>query len=71
MPHEIPHYKDPDIEHGSFKVLPRTTGGYVIVDLRRSPGKRLVVDPNGNTYTWATAKEAGAVALEWNRKGFG
>jgi hypothetical protein len=64
MPHEVPHFKDPEIEHGHFKVYPFTPGGHIIVDLRRKPGYRRV-----GKYIWKTAKEAGDVAKQWFEAG--
>ncbi len=36
------HYPDPGVTYGHFRVLPCTTGGYVIVDDRRRPGMQRV-----------------------------
>ncbi len=36
------HYPDPGISFGHFRVLPLTTGGYVVIDDRRPPGRQRV-----------------------------
>lgn len=35
MPHDVPFYRDPGIEKGPFKILPRTDGSWIIIDSRR------------------------------------
>lgn len=42
MPAGVSHYPDPDITYGPYRVLPRTDGGHVVVDLRLPLGKRTV-----------------------------
>jgi len=47
------HYPDPGITYGHFRVLPCTTGGYVVIDDRRPPGyqrvaKRVSLDDAAN-----------------------
>lgn len=59
------NYPDPGVEFGSFRVLPRTDGGYVIVDVRRAPGKRTV----GKKFQ--KLEEATRVAEEWHKAGHG
>jgi len=58
-------YPDPDVRFGAFRVLPRTDGGYVIVDTRRKPGKQAV----GNKFQ--KLEEASRVAEEWHKAGHG
>ena len=58
-------YPDPDIQHGSFRVFPRTDGGYVIVDERRKPGRRTV----GGKFR--ELKEADRTAAQWHKEGHG
>ncbi len=36
------HYPDPGIAYGSFRVLPFTPGGYVVIDDRRPIGRKRV-----------------------------
>jgi hypothetical protein len=59
------HYPDPDVQHGAFKVLPRTDGGFVVVDTRRKLGKRTV----GEKYR--TLEAAAADAKKWHEEGHG
>lgn len=58
-------YPDPGIEFGSFRVLPRTTGGYVVIDKRRKPGKQQVGAP------FKKLEEAAHAAEEWHKAGHG
>jgi hypothetical protein len=59
------HHPDPGIEHGNFRVLPRTDGGYVVVDGRRKPGKQTV----GGKFR--TLEDAAQAALTWHQQGHG
>ncbi len=65
------HYPDPSITHGPFRVLPQTTGGYVVEDTRRPVGDRAVRDKTGEVMRWKKAGEAGDVAARWVELGFG
>lgn len=58
-------YPDPGVEHGAFKVLPRTDGGYVVIDTRRRPGKRTVGEK------FRTLQEASSHAELWHKEGHG
>jgi hypothetical protein len=33
-----PVYPDPDVRYGPFRVLPCTSGGFVVYDVREPPG---------------------------------
>ena len=59
------HFPDPEVTFGSFKVLPRTDGLYVVVDTRRKPGNRVVGQPFKKMLD---AKEA---ARTWHEQGHG
>lgn len=59
------HYPDPDVECGSFRVLPRTDGLYVVIDTRRQPGARTVGKP------FKKLKDAIAHAKRWHEEGYG
>jgi hypothetical protein len=65
------HYPDPKIEHGPFRVLPRTDGGYVVADSRRPAGDQAVKNKKGEVMRWKKAGEAGDVAARWVELGFG
>jgi hypothetical protein len=58
-------YPDPGVEFGSFRVLPQTTGGFIIVDKRRRPGKQQVGAP------FRKLEEAVRAAREWHEAGHG
>ena len=58
-------YPDPGITFGSFRVLPVTTGGFVIVDTRRKPGKQTVGE------RFKKLEDAARVAEEWHKAGHG
>lgn len=63
MPHGT-SYPDPGIEYGSFKVLPYTAGGFVVIDVRRKPGKRTVRH-------FAKLEDADMAAKAWHEQGHG
>jgi hypothetical protein len=65
------HYPDPGITHGHFRVLPQTTGGFVIVDDRRAPGEQMIRNKIGEVIKWHKAADAGEVAKEWDERGLG
>ncbi len=64
-------FPDPGITHGHFRVLPQTTGGYVIVDDRRPHGDMIVKNKIGEIIKWQRADAAGDAAREWNERGLG
>ncbi len=59
------HFPDPGIEHGAFRVLPRTSGGYVVVDIRRRPGNQ-TVGP-----VFKKLEDAARTAEAWHKEGHG
>jgi hypothetical protein len=63
MPHD--HLKDPEVHHGSFRVLPRADGGYVVIDVRRKPGYQTV----GGKFP--DLKQAAQAAEAWHKEGHG
>lgn len=65
MPAGQRHFHDPGIEHGSFRVLPITTGGFIVYDERRKPGKRQVGP------VFRKLHEAEAAARTWHLQGHG
>lgn len=65
MPAGHPHYPDPGVEYGAFRVLPRTDGGFVVYDPRRAPAKRQV-GPR-----FRTLEDAAAAAKAWHVQGHG
>lgn len=58
------HWPDPDIRHGHLRVLPRTTGDFVVIDERRKPGKRVL-------RVFRTLREAAHVCELWHKQGYG
>lgn len=58
-------YPDPGIEHGSFKVLPCTQGGYWVIDVRRKPGKQAV------GAKFRLLEDAARAAKDWHEAGHG
>lgn len=71
MPHPHQVFPDPGIQHGHFRVLPRTDGGFVVVDDRRPVADQAVKNKKGEVMRWAKAADAGWVAREWHRLGHG
>lgn len=59
------HYADPGIEYGNFRVLPRTDGGFVVIDGRRKPGKQTV----GQKFR--QLEDAARAAHDWHEEGHG
>ncbi len=64
VPHN--HFPDPGLEFGAFRVMPQTTGGYIVVDTRRAPGQRQV-----GTYIFRRVEEAAEAAKRWHEEGHG
>lgn len=58
-------FPDPNVEHGAFRVLPRTDGGYIIVDTRRPPGRQTVGEKFRNI------GDAAVTAKTWHDAGHG
>ena len=58
-------YRDPELTFGAFRVLPRTDGGYVVVDTRRKPGKQTV------GAKFKTLEDAAHAAEQWHGAGHG
>jgi hypothetical protein len=65
MPAGRPHYPDPGIAHGVFRVLPVTTGGFVVYDPRRAPAKRQVGP------VFKRLEDADYAARTWHEQGHG
>lgn len=65
MPAGRPHYPDPSIEYGAFRVLPRTDGGFIVYDHRRRLGSRQV-GPK-----FKTLQQAETAARSWHLAGHG
>ena len=57
-------YPDPSVEIGAFRVLPRTTGGFVVIDTRRAPGNQTV-------HWFPTLEFATKTAQSWKDQGHG
>jgi hypothetical protein len=36
---------DPNVRHGHFRVLPQTTGGFVVIDETRRLGEQVITKP--------------------------
>ncbi len=66
MPAGVSHYPDPEVQHGAFRVLPRTDGGFVVVDTRRPPGQRTV-----GKRKFKTLQDAAHAAKTWHDAGHG
>ena len=58
------HFPDPDVQHGNLRVLPVTSGGYVVVDTRRPPGQQTVMH-------FKKLAEAANACLVWYQQGHG
>jgi len=59
---EKPHYKDPGITHGHFRVLPRTDGLWAVIDEREPPGYQTVM-------TFKKLEQAAVSAEAWFKQG--
>jgi len=59
-----PHFPDPDVKYGAFRVLPRTDGKYIVVDERLPAGKRIVK-------VFVQLKAAIFAAQLWHTQGLG
>lgn len=64
MPAGAAHYPDPGIQHGAFRVLPRTDGTWFVMDDRRPPGEGLVM-------VFKTKAQAAKAAKAWFEQGHG
>jgi hypothetical protein len=58
------HFPDPDVQHGHLRVLPVTSGGYVVIDERRPVGKKTVMH-------FKKLAEAAHACLVWYQQGHG
>jgi len=65
VPGGVRHYPDPGIEYGVFRVLPMTTGGYIVYDPRRPLGKRQVGP------VFKKLADAELAARTWHEQGHG
>lgn len=57
-------YPDPGIQHGHFRVLPRTDGQWCVLDDREPPGKQTVM-------VFKSKEAASVSAADWHRLGHG
>ena len=64
MPAGAPHFPDPEVSFGAFRVLPRTDGKWIVYDARRGLGRRTL-------RVFRKQKEAAEAASLWHRQGHG
>ena len=62
MPAGTPHFPDPGIQHGPFKVLPRTDGLWAVLDTRRAPGEQ-------SLKAFRKKETAEQAAMKWHQEG--
>lgn len=67
MPAGVNHWPDPGIQHGSFRVLPRTDGSFAVVDDRNPPGGQTIMVFTGKH----GKRDAERAAKTWHAQGHG